>query len=170
MAKPNTTDYPAYFSGYIEEVPEDDLSEALKKQANIIPNFLNSISEDKSTYSYAEGKWSIKRMMQHITDTERIFNYRALCIARGEAKCLLAFDENIYADNSNADVRSWQSLVDEFNNVRRSTEDLYNSFNEEKLDRKGLSGNNDVVSVLSYGFITIGHLYHHKRIIRERYL
>jgi len=169
MPKPNSNDYAIYFTNYIALVPEDDLTEAIKNQSLILPDFLYSISEDKSKYAYAQGKWSIKEMLQHIIDAERIFNYRALCIARKETVSLPGFDENNYAANSNGNGRGWQSLVDEFINVRRSTEDMYSSFTEEMLYQKGLS-NNNIATPLSFGFITVGHVYHHKKIIEERYL
>src|SRR5438105_2546225 len=84
MPKPSNNDYAINFANYIAQVPEDDLTEAIKNQSLVLPDFLHSISEDKSKYAYAEGKWSIKEMLQHIIDAERIFNYRALCIARKE--------------------------------------------------------------------------------------
>ncbi|MEP6594447.1 MAG: DinB family protein [Ginsengibacter sp.] len=169
MARPNITDYPEYFGLYIKQVPEDNLNEALINQSLMLPGFLKSISEEKSEYAYAAGKWSIKELLQHLIDAERIFNYRALCIARRETISLPGFDENTYATNSNGKARKWQSLIDEFMHLRRSTEDLYLSFTEEMLGQKGLS-NNNTVTPLSFGFITIGHFYHHKRIIEERYL
>lgn len=169
MPKPNVDDYAKSFSGYIAGVQEDDLEQAMKNQSLIIPGFLNSISEENSVYAYAEGKWSIKEVLQHLIDAERIFNYRALCIARKETVSLPGFDENTYAANSNGNTRKWQSLVNEFLHIRKATEDLYSSFTEEMLWQKGLS-NNNTATPLSFGFITIGHFSHHKRIIEERYL
>ena len=168
MPRPNINDYAIPFDRYISKVPEDDLEMAIKNQSLIIPGFLNSISEEKSLYAYAQGKWSIREVLQHLIDAERIFNYRALCIARKETVSLPGFDENTYAANSNGNARKWQSLVDEFTHVRSSTEDLYFSFTEEMLWQKGLS-NNNIATPLSFGFVTIGHFYHHKKIIEERY-
>ncbi len=102
MPKPNTTDYPEYFDRYISQVSENDLNEAFKNQYLVLPEFLISISEQTSMHTYAEGKWTIKEILQHITDAERIFNYRALCIARKEMVSLPSFDENVYAENSHA--------------------------------------------------------------------
>jgi hypothetical protein len=169
MPRPNSSDYAISFDRYISQVPEDNLEQAIKNQSLIVPEFLHSISEDKSSYAYAEGKWSIKEVLQHVIDAERIFCYRALCIARKETVSLPGFDENTYAANSNGKARKWQSLVDEFMHVRRSTEDLFFSFTEEMLWQKGLS-NNHTATPISFGFIVIGHLYHHKKIIEERYL
>ena len=169
MPRPNIDDYAVYFDRYISQVPEDDLEQAIKNQSKIFPDFLHSISEEKSLHAYAEGKWTLREVLQHIIDAERIFNYRALCIARKETVSLPGFDENTYAANSNGNARKWQSLVDELMHVRNATEDLYLSFTEEMLWQKGLS-NNNIITPLGLGFITIGHVYHHKKIIEERYL
>jgi hypothetical protein len=169
MPKPVATDYPEYFGKYINQVTEEDLTEAFKNQFPKIDIFLRSIDEEKANYAYAPGKWTLKELLQHIIDGERIFNYRALCFARKETTSLPSFDENIYADNSNANARSWKSLSNELINVRRSTEDLFKSFTEEMLQQIGTANNNNI-SVRSLGFIIIGHVTHHIKIVEERYL
>lgn len=169
MPKPNPSTYFAYFKRYVDQVPEEELKTAFDNQLPIIKNFLNSITEEKSTYAYDTGKWTLKEVLQHITDTERIFNYRALAIARKETAPLPGFDENGYADNSNANSRPWRTLVDEFLAVRSSTEFLYNSFTDEALAASGIASNNPL-TVLSMGFTTLGHFYHHKKVMEERYL
>ena len=113
MAKPSPANYPVYFQRYIDQVPDDNLDTGFKKQAEVIKNFLPHISEEKSMHSYAEGKWTIKEMLLHITDAERIFCYRALCFARNEKINLPGFDENNYAAGSHANERSWKNLVEE---------------------------------------------------------
>ena len=168
MAKPANTDYPEYFGRYINLVSEDDPGEAFKNQFPVLESFLQSIDEGKSLYAYAPGKWTLKEMLLHMADTERIFNYRALSFARKEVISLPSFDENLYAENSNANTRSWESLGKEFINVRRSTEDLFNSFSDEVLEQKGMA-NNNTTSVKSLGFIIIGHAYHHIKVAEERY-
>ncbi|MBL7703540.1 MAG: DinB family protein [Ferruginibacter sp.] len=169
MPKPSPETYNPYFKRYIDQVPEEDLTIAFDNQLPIITGFLNSISEDKSTYAYAPGKWTLKELLQHIIDTERIFNYRALAIARKETAPLPDFDEDSYAANSNANSRPWQILVDEFLLVRQSTRFLYDSFTEEMLASSGISSNAPS-TVLSFGFTTLGHFYHHKKVMEERYL
>ena len=169
MPKPSPTSYPGYFQKYIDQVPEQDLFTAFNKQLPVIGSFLPAVTEERSTYTYAEGKWTIKELLQHITDTERIFNYRALCFARGEKASLPGFEENDYAAHSNANSRTWQSLVDEFLAVRQSTELLYRSFTADALSVSG-TANNNAITVASMGFITLGHFYHHKKVIEERYL
>jgi DinB superfamily len=169
MPKPSPTSHSAYFQKYIDQVPEEDLQAAFQKQSSIITDFLHSVTEEKSNYAYAPGKWTGKELLQHITDTERIFAYRGLCIARNEKNSLPGFDENDYAAASNASSRSWKDLAEEFLIVRKSTEALFNSFTPEILSHSGISNNNPM-SVSSAGFIAVGHVYHHIKIFNERYL
>ncbi len=169
MPKPSPAKYPGYFQRYIDQVPENDFLVALENQTSSIEPFLRTITEEKSIHTYAEGKWTLKEMLQHIIDTERIFAYRALCFARGEMQNLPGFEENDYAANSNANARSWDSMIREFLIVRESTLLLFKSFTQEMLDRTG-SANNNTNNVSSIGFITVGHYNHHKKIIEERYL
>jgi hypothetical protein len=169
MPKPSLTTYAPYFQRYVDQVPENDLIPAFNNQTAGIDNFLSTISEEKSAYAYAEGKWSIKELLQHVIDTERIFNYRALCFARGEKANLPGFEENDYAANSHANGRSWKSLIAEFLAVRKSTELLFESFTESVINNAGLANNNPN-TVNSLGFIIVGHYYHHKKILLERYL
>lgn len=169
MSKPSPTNYPGYFQKYIDQVPESDFYTALNNQTKAVESFLSAITEEKSLHAYADGKWSIKEMLQHIIDTERIFCYRALCFARGENNNLPGFDENEYAANSYANQRNWNSLVQEFLMVRKATAALFESFSETALSATG-TANNNTTSVLSIGFILTGHYYHHKKILIERYL
>lgn len=169
MSKPDPSTFAPYFSRYIDQVAEDDLSSAFANQLPVIKQFLSSVSEEKSMYAYDTGKWTLKEVLQHIIDAERIFNYRSLCFARKEAASLPGFDENEYAANSNANSRTWQQLVDEFLAVRKGTEYMYDGFTEEMLDHSGIS-NNKPATARSFGFITLGHFIHHKKVIEERYL
>lgn len=169
MARPTAADYPEYFNKYISQVAEENLSDAFKTQFPKIELLLRSIDEEKAGFAYAPGKWTLKELLQHIIDGERIFNYRALSFARKETASLPPFDENIYADNSNANARSWKSLSNEFINVRRSTEDLFKSFSDDMLQQKGVANDNSI-SVLSLGYTIVGHVTHHIKIIEERYV
>ena len=168
MSKPSPTTYPPYFQKYIDLVPDEELLVGFANQAGIIKNLLGSITEEKSVFAYAPGKWTLKDLLQHMIDTERIFCYRALSFARKEAFHLPGFDENEYAANASANNRTWQSLKEEFIAVRNATELLFKSFSEEELLRSGIA-NNILTSAVSMGFITLGHVYHHKKIIEERY-
>ena len=132
MPRPDLSKVPEYFHRYINQVAEDDLSIALEKQAASFLKFLENIPADKIDYQYAEGKWSVKELLLHIIDTERIFAYRALCIARKDVTPLPGFDENSYADNSKAVQRDWKELLEEFKIVRRSTQLLFSSFDQEQ--------------------------------------
>lgn len=169
MLKPSPGTYPENFKRYIDQVPEEELFTAFKNQLPAAKSFLSSISEEKSMYSYAPDKWTLKEVLQHMIDTERIFAYRALCFARKEAASLPGFDENDYAANSYANARKWQDLVDEFFAVRHTTEQLFQSFTPEALTTTGIA-NNKPATAASMGFTTIGHFNHHKKVIEERYL
>lgn len=169
MQKPSPTTYLAYFERYVNLVPEQDLFEAFANQFPTLKSFLTTVPTNKQEYAYADSKWTMKEMLLHMIDTERIFSYRALCIARGELGCLLGFDENGYAESSNANSRSWQSLVDEFLIVRQSTEHLFKSFTKEALEKKG-TANDNPLTVISAGYILLGHFYHHKKVAEEKYL
>lgn len=169
MIKSSTTTYPQNFQKYIDQVKEDDLSTALKNQMPAAEIFLQSISEELSKRKYAEGKWSIKEVLQHLIDAERVFAYRALCFARKDDHTLPSFDETEYAANANANERSWLDLVGEFVAVRKSTEYLYNSFTPETLELVG-KASDYTISVSEIGFVIAGHVNHHLRIIQERYL
>ena len=169
MFKPSPENYPPYFQNYIDQVPDEPLQPGFAAQWPVITTLLGGISEEQSMHAYAPGKWTLKDLLQHIIDTERIFCFRALCFARKEASNIAGFDENAYAASVVANDRSWQSLTEEFVAVRKATELLYSSFTEEVLTRIG-SANGIATSVASMGYITLGHVYHHKNIIEARYL
>lgn len=169
MAKQISGNFPPYFQQYINLVPQDEVMPAFEAQQQQINDFLSSIPEEKTDTPYAPGKWTLKEMLQHIIDAERIFCYRALCIARNEKTSLPGFDENSYAEHSNANRRTWEAMMNELKTVRMATVMLYESFDEEMLNRQGLANNFDV-SPIAIGFTIIGHLYHHISIIESRYL
>ena len=168
MPKPNLAEVPAYYHNYINKVQTENLQEAFQQHLNAV-FFLKDIPKDKWDFRYAEGKWSIKELVQHIIDGERIFSYRALCFARKDQTPLPSFDENLYAANSQADRRTADELIEELMAVQSSSKKLFDSFNEQQLDSKGVA-NNKEVSVRAIGFILVGHLLHHVDIIKERYL
>jgi len=157
------------FHNYINQVTEDELAEAFDKESGSFIRFLDTIPVEKYDYRYAEGKWTIKEVLQHIIDAERIFAYRALRFARKDKTPLPGFDENSFAAASKADARNWDKLVEEFKVVRRSSELLFHSFDEEQLESDGISSNAPNY-VLALGFIIIGHTMHHQKILKERYL
>jgi uncharacterized damage-inducible protein DinB len=130
--------------------------------------FFKNIPEEKAPYRYAEGKWSVKEMLQHIIDTERIFGYRALSIARKDTTPLPGFDENTYANASKAGERSLAGLIEELKAVRTSTDLLLKSFTEDDLQQTGIT-NGHPNTVNAIGYIIFGHILHHKKILEERY-
>ena len=161
--------YKNYFQNYTSLVPENNVLSALNNQAKTLTDFFNSISDEKAMYAYADGKWTMKEMLQHMIDTERIFAFRALAIARKETVTLPGFDENIYATNSLANKRTWAELAHEMKIVRESTILLFKSFTEEMSQNSGyFSAANGNVNTI--GSIIVGHFYHHVNITNERYL
>lgn len=169
MAKPAPGSYSSHYEEYINLVHESDLFQAFNTLDKYMVDFFNSISESRTENGYAPGKWSIKDVLQHLIDCERIFGYRALCIARGEQKSLPGFDDEPYAQMAGAIHRKWHSLCEEFDLVRKSTKMMFESFNSQDLVRTG-SANNHPVSPLALGYIILGHAAHHINIIKERYL
>ncbi len=169
MPRPNLSRIPNWFHNYVNQVPEKDLMEAMKKQTPLFVSFFESLPAAKRDYRYAKGKWTIKEMLQHIIDAERVFAYRGLCIARQDKTSLPGFDENDYADNAKADKRNWDDMMEEFKAVRRSSEILFGSFDEEQLETTGTANNNPIY-VLAMGYVLVGHVNHHLNILKERYL
>ena len=169
VLKSRAGNYPENFQRYVDEVKEDDLKAALQNQMPAAEIFFQSISEELSKRKYAEGKWTIKEVLQHVIDAERIFAYRALAFARRDTNTLPPFDENEYAVNSNANDRSWLDLVAEFSSVRKSTMFLYNSFSGEAMNAIG-KASDYTIGVSTLGFVIAGHVNHHIRIIQERYI
>ncbi|MBL0057092.1 MAG: DinB family protein [Chitinophagaceae bacterium] len=169
MARPIPGTYPEYYQRYIDQVAENDLTTALENQLPRIREFLSGITEEQSLFRYAPGKWTMKEVLQHMIDTERIFGYRSLCFARGEKASLPGFEEDDYAAQSGANSRTWQSLVEEMILLRQSTIILFNSFPSTGMAASGIANNNPI-SVLAMGFIIPGHFTHHRKVMEERYL
>lgn len=163
------TNAAGYFKRYTDQVTDNKLLLALENQDTVIKEVLTLISEEKAKYAYAPAKWTIKELLLHMIDTERIFCYRALCFARGEKAALPGFDENGYAANSFANERSWESLLQEFDLVRKHTKFLFQHFNKASMEVVGTAGVNSL-SVEVIGFIIAGHFNHHISILKERYL
>jgi hypothetical protein len=157
------------FFAYINLVKEEDIVSALEKNTKSFRKLLKNIPRKKINYSYAEGKWTLKEMLQHIIDAERVFAYRALTFARKDAAQLPGFDENEWAITSKAVKRKWNDLVDEFDFLRAATEFMFRSFDEEQLLNIGIA-NSKPMNGAALGFVCAGHVQHHMNIIKERYL
>jgi uncharacterized damage-inducible protein DinB len=162
-------EYSKFNAIYIQAVGNVDMIEELEICLHDFIRFVQNIPMDKFDYRYAEGKWTIKDIIQHIIDTERIFTYRALRISRNDKTPLPGFEENDYVANTNANARSIQDLLAELSAVRHSTLFLFKSFSWEQLERIGIASNNEI-SVRAIGFILIGHQKHHQNVFKERYL
>ncbi len=169
MAKPNAGEYPAYYKSFIEIAPQEEPVPSLKKSGLNMTNALFGMSEELSSYRYEPNKWSIKELLGHITDSERVFQFRAMSFARGEKTPLPGFDQDLYVKNSNADSLPFNHLLKQFEATRNATIFLYESFTEEMLDIKG-NANGFEISLRSLGFVISGHQQHHLNIIKERYL
>jgi uncharacterized damage-inducible protein DinB len=169
MPRPDLSRIPDFFHKYVNLVKEDELMQAFKNSTKSLEFFFKTIPAEKHDYRYADDKWTIKDLVQHIIDAERIFSYRALRFARKDTTPLPGFDENLFAENAKAYKRNWNDLMEEFSAVRKSTEILFASFDQEQLESEGNS-NGHSNYVLGMGFICVGHCNHHRRIIEERYL
>lgn len=163
------SEFPEYYTPYINEVKCLDIIEALEENIHDFLNFIENIPVEKHEFQYLPGKWTIKEIILHIIDAERIFGYRALRFARFDATPLAGFEENDYVPISNANNRDIKSLLTEFVAVRKATISLFENFTEEMLLHKGIASNGEI-SVRALGFIISGHCLHHQNVIRERYL
>ncbi|MDV7186952.1 DinB family protein [Lutibacter sp. TH_r2] len=165
----NENEYAPFYSDYIKALGEADLRTVLKSSLKDLTTTIENLPEKKLTYRYAEGKWTIKELIQHITDAERVLSYRALRFSRNDATDVPGFDEDWYVDNSNGNERSIDDLLEEFKLVRKATLSLFNSFTLEMLGKTG-SANGSDITVRALGFIIAGHQIHHLKIIKEKYI
>ena len=168
ISKPKKEEYGEYFDSYISLVKYDDPVNQLITNKRIMLDFFEKLPAVMWDFSYAEGKWSIKELMVHIIDTERIMTTRALKIARGEVQTLLSFDENAYVSQSRANLRTALSIMTEYKAVRDSSKALFEGICETKIDSLGHS-NSSNFSPRALAFIIGGHEIHHMQVIRERY-
>ncbi len=165
----NLEGVPAFSKNYVKLIEETDLIQALRISGHRMLELVHFIKEDKADYSYAEGKWTIRELLCHVIDAERVFAYRALVFARNDKNILPSFEENEYAPEANASGRSLKKIADEMAHLRISTIDLFEGFTPKMLVRKG-TANTNVFSVAALGFIIAGHETHHRKVLMERYL
>lgn len=166
----SNSEFKVNYGDYIYMVDENqELVEALQKGEDQITDFFTKIDQNKLKTAYAEGKWTILEVLLHIIDTERIFNYRALCIARGDQTEFPSFEQDDYVAPSKANDRSLTSLLTEYSTVRKATISLFENLSEEDLKQLGRASNSPL-SPRAAGFIIAGHERHHEKIIKERYL
>ena len=168
IARPAPDEYLEYYQKYINLVPGEDGLPALRGQIGETSRLLRSLDETKAMHRYAPGKWSVKEVVGHLADGERVFAYRALRIGRGDQTPLAGFDENTYVPAGRFDTRSLSDILHEYELVRASSLALFGSMDEEALVRRGVA-NGDTISVRALAWIIAGHELHHRRLLIERY-
>lgn len=169
LDRPEETEYFAYYGKYVSLVPDNNILEVLSSQLDETLALLRSIPETHEAFRYAEGKWSVRELVGHIIDTERIFAYRALRFARNDATPLPGYEQDDYIRNASFDACSLADLATEFESVRRSTLFLFKHLDGEAWMRRGVASDNEV-SVRALAYIIAGHELHHRGILRDRYL
>lgn len=165
---PDPTEHAPYYGKYIALVPDGDIVGMLRSQIESTVDLLRGVPGDREQHRYAEGKWSVREVVGHLCDAERIFCYRALRFARGDATPLQGFDENAYAANATYDDRRLSTVVEEFAAVRAASIAFFDSLTDEEWQRRG-SANSQEVSVRALAWIIAGHERHHVSLLRERY-
>ena len=169
ISKPSPSDLSEYYQSYLHYLPEDDLLQVLKEQKKVFEDFFSSIPPGKESFRYAEGKWTIKEIIIHLIDMERIYGYRMLRFARNDQTILPGFDADKYILLSNANARDISDLLNELEAVRYSTIALLNGFTDEALLQTGIM-NGHHVSVRALVYHIAGHELHHMDIIKKKYL
>lgn len=157
------------YQNYIKLSPDDNVMDALEQNTRNFRKLLKSIPKKKVDKAYEEGKWTIKELVQHVIDAERVFAYRAVTFARKDGTQLPSFDENNWAANSMAAQRDWKDMIEEFKALRAATEKMFAAFDDSQLRAIGTASNKEI-NVLALGYIISGHVEHHINIIKERYL
>jgi hypothetical protein len=168
-ARPDRSEASPYYFTYIDQVPDGDLLRQLAVQGEAFVDLLKRISEQKSLYRYAPDKWTIRDVVNHISDTERLFVFRAFWFARGFESPLPSFDQNVAVSTAKADDRAFRSLIDEFHAIRRGTTAFFQSLPEEAWSRRGIASDNPF-TVRALAYMAVGHVTHHTKILHERYL
>jgi uncharacterized damage-inducible protein DinB len=169
IGRPAPTEYVPHFARYVDLVPQGDVLEVLRRQVDETAALVLPLSDRDAGYRYAEGKWSIKEVIGHLVDAERIFLYRAVCFARGEPKALPGWDENEYVARAAFGARSLPDLVAELRAARADAVSFFSGLDAEELLRRG-TANQREYTVRAVAYIAAGHERHHGNIIRERYL
>ncbi len=169
MNKPLSSEHKPYFEKYISLVPDGNFMQVYRKNSLEVAAFFEGVEASKHNYRYAEGKWTVKEVLMHIIDTERVMAFRVLVAARGDNKTpLKSVDEDLYAKNVDVTNRSMSSLVDEFLVVRKSTEYLFENITEEQ-SKFLANGVDHPISARAIGYLLIGHTIHHVNVVKERY-
>lgn len=168
-ARPHSSEYAPFYHGYVSAVPEGDVVEILRSGGRELHDAVMAIPEQRGGFRYAEDKWTIREVIGHLIDAERIFTYRAMRIARGDTTPLAGFEENDYVRTAGSDARTLASLAHEVGALRESTVHLFQSLPADAWVRRGVASGKEI-SVRALAYIVAGHPQHHLRILRERYL
>ncbi|WP_420581025.1 DinB family protein [Reichenbachiella sp.] len=169
ISKPESNEYHDFFAGYVSQVGNDNVLERIKSQKDEFIQFIKAIPDDRYNYAYAEGKWTVKQLLRHIIDAERMFGYRAMSIARGEKAKLPGFDDHLYVEMADDSKNSIEEMLKEFEVLREGHIQMILNFTSQATERIGNANGTDV-SVRAIIYIIVGHVAHHKQIITERYL
>jgi hypothetical protein len=169
MTHPLATEAAPYYSRYIDLIPSEDVISTLTTQLDETINFLNSVSEEQSLHAYAPDKWTLRQVLSHINDTERVFLFRAFWFARGAQEPLAGFDQDIFVGAAKGNDVSWSALIEEFRSVRQSTLTFFKNSPPDSWTRRGVASENPV-TVRAIAYIIAGHLAHHIGVIKDRYL
>jgi len=167
--RPQPSEAAAYYFTYINQVEGDDVLRVMETQLEQVMHLTTYISEEKSLHRYAPDKWSMREVVNHINDSERVFAYRALWFARGHETPLPSFEQGIAVPAAKADATAWRVHIEEFRAVRAATISLFRNLPAEAWERSGIASDNRV-TVRALAYIIPGHLAHHMKIFRERYL
>jgi hypothetical protein len=169
ITPPARDEYPPYFQTYLDTLPEGKLMGILEQQMQQVRDLLLAMNDEQAEFRYAEGKWSVKELIGHMIDTERIFSYRALCIARGERAALPGYDQDRYNEQAGFPERTRSSLSGEYEHLRKSNLFLFPSWDEGVQQLRGIADGSEV-SVRALAWIIAGHERYHLGILNERYL
>lgn len=163
------TEFQKYVQRYLDLIPSENWIQELEKVGSETELFYESLTSEQADFAYAEEKWSLKVLLQHLIDAEKIFIYRALRFSRNDSTELSGWEEELYAENANADFYELNALIEEFSAARRLSVLFFQNLNSEFLSRKGIANKNEI-SVETIGKLIVGHNIHHLNIIKERYL
>ena len=169
MNRPTESEYAPDYQSYIDQVSQSDILPVLRAQMDELDVLLGRVEPHQETFRYAEGKWSIREIVGHLIDGERVFGYRAFCIARGEQQNLPGFDQDDYMLTSHYDQSELEDLISELRLIRLGNIAMFRTLDEEAWSRTGVANNNSV-SVRALVFVMAGHLRHHMNVLREKYL
>ncbi|HUR34432.1 MAG TPA: DinB family protein [Vicinamibacterales bacterium] len=166
--RPLPSEYPSFFSGYVDRVPELDVVAAMRAQIDSLRRLPTVVPIERETYAYGPDKWTIRQLVGHVGDAERVFSFRALCFSRADQNALPGFDENTYVGHSRFNERPLLDLVDELTLLRSANVRMFAALNEQQWGSTG-TANGKPISVLALAFVMVGHVRHHLAVLRDKY-